>query len=37
VALVNTVDRSIKIESISEWKLNLCRRILDDGAGPVVK
>jgi hypothetical protein len=37
VALLNKVDRSIKIESISAWKLNLCRRILDAGAGPVVK
>jgi hypothetical protein len=27
VALVNAVDRSIKIESISEWKVDLCRRI----------
>ena len=34
VALVNKVDRSIKIESISAWKLDLCRRILDDGGEP---
>ena len=34
VALVNAVDRSIKIESISEWKLDLCRRISDDGGEP---
>jgi len=34
VALVNKVDRFIKIESISAWKLDLCRRILDDGGEP---
>lgn len=34
VALVNKVDRSIKIESISAWKFYLCRRILDDGGEP---
>lgn len=33
VALVNKYDTRVKIESISEWKLDLCMGILDDGAG----